>query len=128
MQGFLQEVPGRVAQLVWGRGSGAPDALLDILHEHDMWIPSTFHGCHVGDSVTWLAPGTGSASRIDYIVIPRQCGCGQGGSFVLLDIDFGQKGVDHFGVCVQVQVWLHVMCLEAQQGRSLESMCPGSLE
>ena len=100
---LLQEVPGRIGSLVWESGKDAPEALIDILTEHDLWVPSTFQDCHVGDSVTWLSPGTGAASRIDFVMIPCQWGCGHGGSYVLQDLDIGQKSIDHFGVCVQAQ-------------------------
>ena len=67
-----------------------------------MWIPSTYTACHHGLSHTWSSPGHGSLSRIDYIAIPKAWQAGEGSSQVLYDVDFGQAGVDHFAVCLQI--------------------------
>eukprot|EP00439_Symbiodinium_sp_Y106_P031357 s772_g3.t1 len=104
---LTRELPGRIGDLCWESGTGAPDPLLSILEEHDLWVPSTYSACHHGESATWLAPGSGAASRIDFIIIPTGWRCAPGNSTVLAEVDFGQKGVDHFGVSLTVDAWYY---------------------
>ena len=103
---FTHAIPSRVGDLVWEKDQELPIGLESLLAEHDLWIPATFSECHVGDSVTWLAPGTGASSRIDFIIIPVGWCCKSGSSRVLLDVDFGQTGIDHFGVYLSPEACL----------------------
>ena len=103
---FTYEIPSRVGDLVWEKEQELPLGLESLLAEHDLWIPATFSECHVGDSVTWLAPGTGASSRIDFVIIPVGWCCKGGSSRALLDVDFGQTGIDHFGVYLRPEACL----------------------
>ena len=99
-------VPHRIGDIVWERGPPAPPSLLKLFSALDVWAPSTFEGVHTGDSYTWVAPGQGSASRIDFILLPAAWQARRDGSYVLYEVDFGQKGVDHYGVALEVDFWL----------------------
>ena len=94
-------IPGRIGDVLEDGPGSPPDALLEILEAHDLWLPSTFSDCHWGDSFTWISPGNGAVSRIDYIAVPAWWHVGLQQSFVLHSVDFGQKGVDHFGVLLR---------------------------
>ncbi|CAE7698157.1 unnamed protein product [Symbiodinium sp. CCMP2592] len=60
-----------------------------------------------GEDYTWLAPGSGASSRIDFIIIPCSWDVSTGGSCVHHEVDFGQAGADHFAVSVDVRAWMH---------------------
>ena len=103
---FAQTVPNRVGDLVWDSRYSTPEALPLLLEEHDLWVPATFTGVHVGQHETWLAPGSQSAARLDYVAPPASWYAGPGSSQVLLDIDPAHKSVDHFAV--SLDVWFPV--------------------
>ena len=89
-----------------------PIPLLEILSEHDLWIPATFAGCHWGSHETWFPPNGGSGSRLDYVIAPVGWSVPADGSYVLEGLDFGQTSIDHFGFC------LHIHCeCSATEGR-----------
>ncbi|CAE7643945.1 unnamed protein product [Symbiodinium sp. CCMP2592] len=83
-------------------------AMLQLLQDIDNWVPATYEGIHTGESYTWVAPGSGAASRIDFITIPAAWSVSADGSSVLYHVDFGQTGLDHYGVMLDVDTCLHV--------------------
>ena len=95
------ELP-HVGDLVWKEPHGAPASLRKIWSEFDVWLPSTFSGCHCGESCTWFPPGGGRPSRIDYIAVPLDTWVVEGGSYLLASVDLGQKSLDHIAVCLDV--------------------------
>ena len=88
----------RIGDFVFPCSHKAPIELGEILCEHDLWIPSTFPGIHIGQHETWCAPGSDAMARIDYVLGPSGWCVGENGSQVLLHIDPGHKSVDHFAV------------------------------
>ena len=103
---FTYAINGRIGDIVWEQEHELPDGLTALLAEHDLSAPATYSDCHVGDSITWLAPGSGASSRIDFILIPVGWCCRGGNSRVLLDVDFGHTGIDHFGVYLHPEACL----------------------
>ena len=95
---LTETVPGRIGDILDEDNHTPPEALYALLEAHDLWLPSTYSACHWGPSHTWISPGKGAVSRIDYVAIPSSWQVAPSGSYVLHDIDFGQKGVDHYGV------------------------------
>ena len=72
-----------------------------ILAHFDIWLPSTFSACHSGQSNTWFAPGSTASARLDYVGIPAQWQVGSAGSYVMADVDLGQRSLDHLAVCLE---------------------------
>ena len=97
---FEESVPARIGELVWETQQDVPSPLMEVLHRHDLWLPSTYSACHDGPSHTWVSPGGTATSRIDYIAIPTSWFVGAQGSYVLYDVDFGQTGLDHYAVAL----------------------------
>ena len=97
---FEESVPARIGELVWETQQDVPSPLMEVLHRHDLWLPSTYSACHEGPSHTWVSPGGTATSRIDYIAIPTSWFVGAQGSYVLYDVDFGQTGLDHYAVAL----------------------------
>ena len=92
----------RIGDLVWEATSSVPEGLHSILRQQDLWLPSTFSGCHSGPSETWIAPNGQHGSRIDFIAVPVSWYAGPGSSQVHHDLDWGQSHVDHFPVRLDV--------------------------
>ena len=113
-------LPGRIGDLVWESGSQPPPYFFKLIDGLDVWFPSTFHGIHFGDSYTWVSPGQGTSSRIDYIAVPSQWAVKADSSRVLYEVDFGQKGLDHFGVTLQVDVWFEHAACRRQSAQRLD--------
>ena len=111
---------GRIGDLVWESGSQPPPYFFKLIDSLDVWFPSTFHGIHTGDSYTWISPGQGTSSRIDYIAVPSQWTVKADSSRVLYEVDFGQKGLDHFGVTLHVDVWFEHTISRTQSARRLD--------
>ena len=105
----------RVGDLCWEQGPEPPDPLLDLLAKLDMWVPATFSSCHVGLSHTWVSPGHGSTSRIDYICVPNEWQCASESSQVLYQVDFGQAGVDHYAVQLTASFSLRAATLPSRR-------------
>ncbi|CAE7891072.1 unnamed protein product [Symbiodinium necroappetens] len=91
-----------VGDLCWEDGAHPPAPFFRILSHHGLWVPSTFTACHRGLSHTWISPGQGALSRIDFILVPQTWKADEGSSRVLYDVDFGQTGLDHYAVCLEV--------------------------
>ena len=104
---FVQQSEPHVGDLCWESGEAIPTHLLRLLQVLRLWVPSTYTACHHGLSHTWASPGHGSLSRIDYIVVPLEWPVQPASSVVLHEVDFGQAGVDHFAVQldIEVKVW-----------------------
>ena len=98
--GFSTPLSQRVGDLVWLVKHSPPEGLLQILREHDLWLPSTFSSCHVGPHETWVSPTGSTGSRLDYIAVPRAWGVSPSGSWVDFSLDWGQARVDHYGICL----------------------------
>ena len=109
---FSSAIHTRVGEHVWPSKSPVPIPLLEILSEHDLWIPATFAGCHWGSHETWFPCNGGSGSRLDYVIAPVGWSVPADGSYVLEGLDFGQTSIDHFGVCLHI----HCAC-SAAEGR-----------
>ena len=99
-----------VGDLCWEEGSFPPAPFFRVLSHHGLWVPSTFPACHKGLSHTWVSPGQGALSRIDFILVPQTWQAGSGASRVLYDIDFGQAGLDHFAVFLEVNALAAAKC------------------
>ncbi|OLQ12453.1 hypothetical protein AK812_SmicGene3619 [Symbiodinium microadriaticum] len=95
-------VKGRIGDLLWEDDHPPPDPFFRVLQLGDLWVPSTYTECHSGPSHTWIAPGGASTSRIDYVLLPADWWVPPGTSSVLYHVDFGQTGLDHFAVSVEV--------------------------
>ena len=117
------EITGRVGDLLCEAGQPVPPYLSKLFAVLDLWLPSTFSGIHSGASYTWMSPGHGSASRIDYIALPTRWRAKSEGSYVLHDVDFGQKGIDHFAIALQVDVWLYQRCKSHNGPRRIDTAC-----
>ncbi|CAE7897283.1 CFDP2 [Symbiodinium sp. KB8] len=100
---FAESLEGRVGDLVWPAPHGVPQAVLDILSRHDLWVPSTYTAVHTGASHTWVAPGGNATARIDYVGVPERWFVYPACSWVLYDVDFGQTGLDHYAAAVDIQ-------------------------
>ncbi|CAE7826897.1 unnamed protein product, partial [Symbiodinium necroappetens] len=96
--------PPHVGSLCWESGPELPAHLERLLHSLRLWVPSTHEACHSGLSFTWASPGQGATSRIDFILIPEEWPALPASSTVLHDVDFGQTGVDHFAVRLDLTV------------------------
>ena len=82
--------------MVWEATGSVPESLYSILRQQDLWLPSTFSGCHSGPCETWITPNGLHGSRIDFIAVPVSWYAGPGSSQVHHDLDWGQSHVDHF--------------------------------
>ena len=100
---LLEPWEDSVGDLCWEEGHAPPEPFFRILGHHGLWAPSTFTACHRGLSHTWISPGQGALSRIDFILVPKSWTADEGSSSVLYDVDFGQAGLDHFAVYLEVQ-------------------------
>ena len=105
--GFEAAVPARVGDLVWPAKQPVPPDLLGLLHERDLWVPSTFSACHIGQSDTWISPSGQSGSRLDYGAIPVAWRVAPDSTYVLTDLDWGQGRVDHFGLALSGRLRTH---------------------
>ena len=104
---FVQQSEPHVGDLRWESGEDIPTHLLRLLQALQLWVPATYTACHHGLSHTWASPQHGSLPRIDYIVVPIEWPAKPASSVVLHEVDFGQAGVDHFAVQldIEVEVW-----------------------
>ena len=103
---FDREEFGRIGVHTWPSKYPVPDSLYSIMHEQDLWFPSTFEHVHVGVHETWAAPGRQATARLDYVSIPTSWDVGREGSAVVLDLDTAHKSVDHFAV--RLDAWVPV--------------------
>ena len=101
---IVNSIPGRVGTRLGLDPDRTPDAFPRLLAGLDLWVPSTFDEFHSGPDHTWVAPGGASVSRIDYILIPITWDVPTSGSAVLHQVDFGQAGLDHYAVRLDVSV------------------------
>ena len=92
-----------VGDLCWETEEEVPVQLLRLLQVLQLWAPSTYTACHTGLSHTWASPGHGILSRLDYVLVPLGWPVLPSAS-VLHEVDFGQKGIDHFAVQLDVTV------------------------
>ncbi|CAE7691238.1 unnamed protein product [Symbiodinium sp. CCMP2592] len=92
---FSESVSGHVGELVWPSPHSPAPALLALLRDYQLWIPSTFSACHSGTSETWWPPAGGPGARLDYIAIPATWSTFQDGSQVFAALDWGQARDDH---------------------------------
>ncbi|CAE7635292.1 unnamed protein product, partial [Symbiodinium necroappetens] len=100
----------RIGDLCWEEGASPPAPFFKMLLNHGLWAPSTFTACHRGLSHTWVSPGQGTLSRIDFILVPTTWNVDHGSSRVLYEVDFGQAGLDHFAVYLEVSAILDASC------------------
>ena len=101
---FDTPVDSRVGDLVFPSPYPVSPSTWSILSDFDLWLPSTFRSCHTGPSATWHAPGSGATARLDYVGIPLANVVLSGHSFVMSDVDLGQRSLDHLPVCADVWV------------------------
>lgn len=74
------------------------EALIELLQDHDLWIPSTFDHCHSGQDSTWKHPSTGQGLRIDYVLLDIRFSAYNVTTYVDTDIDTPGQGEDHSAV------------------------------
>ncbi|CAE7213307.1 unnamed protein product [Symbiodinium sp. CCMP2592] len=117
---FTDPIPGHVGELCWEKEQDIPEQLMRLLKTLNLWIPATYQCCHDGPSYTWAAPGSGSKSRLDYVIIPGEWQAAPGSSRTLLDVDFGQTGVDHFAAQLDVSVTLTRQTRKPVKGRRID--------
>ena len=72
----------------------------NFLHEHDLWVPSTWTANHIGPSTTWTHPGTGKRSRNDYIAISTHLQVTECRTWVAEEIDIATVREDHSAVAI----------------------------
>ena len=95
---FAAPIAGSVGDKVFPTKHDVPDSFVSLLHQHRLWIPSTFPECHPLDHVTWFPPTGGPGARLDYVVLPRSWQVEDGGSQVFTALDWGQTRVDHLAL------------------------------
>ncbi|CAE7556418.1 unnamed protein product, partial [Symbiodinium sp. CCMP2456] len=75
-----------------------------VLHQfavdEQLWLPSTFSGCHTGPSPTWVSPA-GQAFRIDYIGVPLTWPESSVRTWVWREFESLQVRDDHFPLVLQ---------------------------
>ena len=101
---FTAPLEPHVGDLCWEKEEEVPVQLLRLLQVLQLWAPSTYTACHTGLSHTWASPGHGILSRLDYVLVPLGWPVLPSASKVLHEVDFGQKGIDHFAVQLDVTV------------------------
>ena len=101
---FSTTVCSRTGDLVFPSRHPVSPYTWDLMAALDIWAPSTYSECHTGPSETWFAPGGTASARLDYVGIPISWQMTEGGSFVMADVDLGQKSLDHLPICADV--WL----------------------
>ncbi|CAE7471111.1 unnamed protein product [Symbiodinium sp. CCMP2592] len=119
-KGFSDALISHVGELCWEKEQDIPEQLMRLLKTLNLWIPATYQCCHDGPSYTWAAPGSGSKSRLDYVIIPGAWQAAPGSSRTLLDVDFGQTGVDHFAAQLDVSVTLTRKTRKPVKGRRID--------
>ncbi|CAE7657229.1 unnamed protein product [Symbiodinium sp. CCMP2592] len=100
---FADSVTGHVGELVFPTKHPAPPALIDILQNFGLWLPSTFGHCHPGPTATWWPPSGGSGARLDYLAVPQSWGVLRDGSQVFSALEWGQARDDHHAL----RTWVH---------------------
>ena len=118
--GFSTSLSQRIGDLVWPVKHPSPEGLWQILREHDLWLPSTFSGCHVGPHETWVSPTGSTGSRLDYIAVPRNWGVPPSGSWVDFSLDWGQARVDHYGICLDTSFLARVKHQPKQGAKNVD--------
>ncbi|CAE7677247.1 unnamed protein product [Symbiodinium sp. CCMP2456] len=97
--------PSDFAQVTGARTYGdsdqAGEQLVQVLHEHGMWLPATFHEYHWGSDVTYQHP-CGPEHRIDFLALGGCSACNEVASRVATDFDTANKLEDHRAVEVEV--------------------------
>ena len=71
------------------------EELVNIVQEHDLWIPSTYEHCQRGTGGTWTHPGAKNEVRIDYIILDHRLGAHNVETFIDEEIDMPGVGEDH---------------------------------
>ena len=126
--GFPSPIPHRVGNLVWPTLHPPAKDFFSILREHDLWLPSTFSGCHIGPHETWQSPTGNSGSRLDYVAVPSAWQVPPSGSWVDFTLDWGQPRVDHFGICLDVFFHARVGKQSKQRSSNLDREAMASAE
>ena len=126
--GFPSPVHHRIGDLVGPVTHPPPADLHQILSEHDLWLPSTFSGCHVGPHETWISPTGTTGARLDYIAVPAAWRVSQDSSWVDFSLDWGQSRVDHYGICLDTFCIAKALKLGGHKVRNLDREAMASPE
>ena len=100
-------VPPAYEAVTGGLLCGDPDdagwRFVEFLHSHGLFLPSTWHELHHGDSVTWRH-AKGAGSRIDYVAVGGRSGVHSCISWIDSDFDMMNSNDDHFPAFLQCSV------------------------
>ena len=78
-------------------------ALVTLLHEFGLFLPSTFSGIHYGPSVTWRSTKCPSGKRLDFVALPLKLDSWDATSWVDYQLDAGQMWDDHWALLVHAR-------------------------
>ena len=90
---FDTPVGSRIGDLVFPSKYLVSPHTWELMTAFDVWLPSTFSACYAGQSDTWFAAGSAASARLDYVGIPVSWQVSEGGSFVMMDVDLGQRSL-----------------------------------
>ena len=76
--------------------------LNELLERWNLWLPSTYHGVHLGPSYTWKSSKCPNGKRLDYIAIPIFKTWYTATSWCDYELDAGQIWDDHSAIAVQL--------------------------
>lgn len=85
------------------------EALIQLLQDQELWIPSTFDHCQQGPDGTWKHPSADQDLRIDYVILDQRFGAFNVTTYVDKEIDTPGLGEDHsaaaavFSFCTRTQ-------------------------
>ena len=79
------------------------ERLRQLANTFSLCAPSSYQQLHWGQLATWTHPGTGSVSRLDYVLCPQSWLHGEVASWVDADCSAGHAIPDHSCVCMSIK-------------------------
>ena len=80
------------------------EKLMGLCESHNLWLPSTFRGAHIGPSITWKSARCPAGKRLDYIALPFFDCWHSVISWCDFELDAGQTFEDHCAIAVQISL------------------------
>ena len=109
---FAQTMPPHVGEFeLESKASYSSQLFLQFLQEFGLYLPSTWHDCQVGSSITWTRGDGKVSARCDYVALSLDWRSSRQWSTLLPSLDAGTLDMDHSPLAV----WVHLLYLKTKK-------------